>query len=142
MEQEDKNLTKTFVNSSSEWILEHDFLVTILIPSLLLLTLLLVALMIACILHRKRSQRMMKKPDTRILSPRTPVIFASEPGRYSDNGMMHKRLFSDDEDDDHVPDYDDMRGRQQDVTENTNQSRQDGRTVTRQVPPYSDRRGR
>ena len=142
METEDKNLSKTLANSSSEWILEHDFMVTILIPSLLLLILLLVAIMIACILHRKRSQRMMKKPDNRMLSPRTPVIFASEPGRYSDNGMMHKRLFSDDEDDDHAPNYDDVRGRKQEGTEDTNQSRQDGRTLPRQVPPYWDRRGR
>ena len=83
----------------------------------------------------------MKKPDSKILSPRSPVIFASEPGRYSDNVMMHKRLFSDDEDDDHVPDYIDMGGRKQDGTRNTNQSRQDGRTLPRQVPPYLDSRG-
>ena len=54
---------------------------------------------------------------------------------------MHKRLFSDDEDDDHAPDYVDMGGRKQDVTRNTNQSRQDGRTLPRQVPPYLDIRG-
>jgi hypothetical protein len=123
MEQEDKNLTKTFVNSSSEWIPEHDFLVTILIPSLLLFILLLVAIMNACILHRKRSERMMT-PGTRILSPRTPVIFASEPGRYSEDGVMQKRLFSDDENADHAPDYDDMGGRKQDGTGNSNQNRQ------------------
>ena len=142
MKKEDKNLLKTLANSTSEWILEHDFMVTILIPSLLLLILLLLAIMIACILHRKSSRMVIKKPDTKILSPRTPVIFASEPGRYSEDGMMHKRLFSDDEDDDHAPNYADVRGRKQEGTGDTNQSRQDERTLPRQVPPYWDRRGR
>ena len=85
---------------------------------------------------------MMKNPDTMVLSARTPVIFASEPGRYSDNGMMHKRLFCDNEDDDYAPDYDDMGGRKQDGTGDTNQGIQDVRIFPRQVPPYWDRRGR
>jgi hypothetical protein len=141
MEEEDKNLSQTLANSSSDWILDHDFMVTILIPSLLLLILLLLAITIACILYRKRSQMMMKKPDTRILSPRAPVIFASELGRYSDNGMMHKRLFSDDEDDNYAPEDVDIGGRKQDGTGDINQG-SDGRTLPRQVPPYWDRRGR
>ena len=71
----------------------------------------------------------------------TPVIFASEPGRYSEDGMMHKRLLSDDEEDDHAPHYDDVGGRKQEGTGDTNQNRQDGRTLPRQVPPYLDSRG-
>ena len=134
--------------SSSEWILQHDFILTIIIPSLLLFILLLVTIMIACILHRRHKKRNILQLNTEIFHPRSPVIFASEPGRHDDRQRMHKRLFSHHEDDDdYLPVYEDRR----DVMENlfvkkdnnkkVVQVRQSSKTLARQVPPYNDSKG-
>jgi hypothetical protein len=122
--------------SSSDWLLQHDFIVTIVIPSLLLVILLLVTIMIACILHRRHKKRKMQKPNSEIFRPRSPVIFASEPGRYNDKDMMHRRLFSADEDDDCLPDYEDRGEIKKDHPKTVTQSGQSARILSRQVPPY------
>ena len=141
-----EEIAKNTNESSSDWIIQYDFIVTIIIPSLLIVILLLVTIIIACILHRRQKKRKMPKLNTEIFRPRSPVIFASEPGRYDDRQRMHKRLFTHDEDDDNLPDYEDRR----DVMENLlikkddkNPASQSSRTLARQVPPYSysDSRG-
>ena len=126
----------------NNWIFQPDFILTILIPSLLLFILLLVTIVTACILHSRQKKRKIQNQFFEIFHSRSPVIFASEPGRYNDKDMLSKRLFSDDENEDCLPDYEDR----VDIKEKTclkkdplnivNLPQQSARTLPRQVPPY------
>ena len=139
MDIEEKNTTPALSTSSAYWFFEYELMVTILIPSLLLLIIVLVAILIACFLHRKRTNMKIMKKGSKILTPRTPVIFTGELGRYNDSGLLQNRLFSDEEKKDHAPEYEERRGRKQDDQGNKIHSRQDERLLPRLVPPYRDR---
>ena len=139
MDIEEKNTTPALSTSSAYWFFEYELMVTILIPSLLLLIIMLVAILIACFLHKKRTNMKIMKKGSKILTPRTPVIFTGELGRYNDSGLAQKRLFTDAEEKDQATEYEETRGRKQDDQGNTSHSRQDERLLPRPVPPYRDR---
>ena len=139
MDLEEKNTTPALNTSLAYWFLEYELMVTILIPSLLLLIIVLVAILVACFLHRKRTNMKILKKGSKILTLRTPVIFTGELGRYNDSGLVQKRLFSDFEEKDPAPEYEERRGRKQDDQGNTSKSRQVERLLPRLVPPYRDR---
>ena len=136
MEQQDRNTTYT--PSKSYQTIDHNSVVTILLPILLVLLLLITCIVIAWMLYKitvRKNQKM-----SVILIPRAPVIFTSEPGRHKEDELMQKRLFSDEEDNSHT-DYQD---RKQLVRKKTSDTiiRQEGRILTRQTPSYWDRQGR
>ena len=136
MQQQDRNTT--YMQNKSYQIIDYNSLVTILIPISIVLLLLITCVVIAWMLYkitRKKNQKM-----SVTLIPRAPVIFDSEPGRFKEDELMQKRLFSDEEDDSHT-DYQD---RKQLVRKKTSDTiiRQEGRILTRQTPSYWDRQGR
>ena len=140
------NITRNTNSLASDWILHHDFILTVLIPFLLIFALLLVTIIIACVLHRTHKKRKIPKLNTEMLHPRSPIIFASEPGRYDDTDLLHRRLFIEDEDTDHPPEYEDWRElleksllpRYQ--VQEVKQSSQLSRTLPRVAPSYSHRK--
>ena len=88
MDIEEKNTPLALSTSSAYWFFEYELMVTILIPSLLLLIIVLVAILIACFLQRKRTNIRIMKKGSKILTPRTPVIFTGELGMYNDSGLL------------------------------------------------------
>ena len=77
-----------------------------------------------------------------ILSPRPPVILASEPGRYEDDEMIQKRLFSDDEDAHNTLDYQDRREHVMRINTSHNVIKEEQGMPARQAPSYMARQGR
>eukprot|EP00092_Neocalanus_flemingeri_P001278 GFUD01001366.1.p1 GENE.GFUD01001366.1~~GFUD01001366.1.p1 ORF type:complete len:151 (-),score=43.38 GFUD01001366.1:69-521(-) len=140
------NITGNTNQDSPNSLLQHEVTLTILIPSLFIFIILLVTITIACILHRRHKKRERMMLNTAIFHPRSPIIFASEPGMYDDRVRRHKRLFSDDEDDGNVPDYE-VRGdvMRKTLIEKDHEYKipasQSSRKLSRPVPPYSDSRG-
>merc|ERR1711874_58653 len=128
MEQGHTNTTQAVLDTSSPHkTLDYNFLVTILIPLILVVVLMVVSSTIVCNLYRKRKERM-----SVILSPRAPTILASE---YEDREILCRRLFSECEDSGHTPDYGQCQAGMVMVGKGRG-------AVTRQAPPYTDRRGR
>merc|ERR1719483_2022540 len=113
---------------------------------MLIFTLLLVTIIIACILHRRHKKRKIPTFNAEMLHPRSPIIFASEPGRYDDKEMLQRRLFIYDEETDHPPEYEDWRKlleksllpRYQ--VQEVKQSSHLSRTLPRVAPSYSHRK--
>ena len=77
-----------------------------------------------------------------ILSPRPPIILASEPGRHEDDEMMQKRLFSDDEDAHHALDYQDRKEHVMRIKTSHNIIKEERGMIARQAPSYMARQER